>query len=193
MYRIIIVIAFSILIFSGCGKGDTTEDLDNGTFTLTSEAVVDGMLSISYKCEQKVNDQENSIPLKWINTPQGTGSLAIVMYHYPDPTKQDGNPNTYLYLWDIDPAITEIPYRAADEGAWFMGPNKDGTAISYTSPCSHSTGTHTYTIKIFALSETPESLPKESTLDMDFMTFLDAIGTVTTIDEAELVFDDVTE
>ena len=183
---------FSIALLFILGCGDDSTDSETDEFTLSSDAVVDGMLSADYKCEQKVDDQENSIPLAWTNTPEGTGSLAIVMYHYPDPTKQDGNPNTYLFLWDIDPTVSEIPYGTADDGPWFMGPNKDGTAISYTSPCSHSTGTHTYTIQIFALDKTPESLPSQSTLDMDFQTFMSAIESVTTIGNAELVFDDVT-
>ena len=47
----------------------------------------------------------------------------------------------------------------ADDGLWYIGSNKDGTAISYTSPCSPDAATHEYTITIYALSATPASLP----------------------------------
>ena len=52
-------------------------------FKLTSIAIKNGVLLDDYKCEEKVNDVENSIPLSWENVPEGTKSLAIVMYHYP--------------------------------------------------------------------------------------------------------------
>lgn len=193
MKNLLTLLVISTMLLVHCGKEEENNTENSDEFTLTSSAIEDGKLLSNYKCEQKVNDTENSIPLSWSNVPEGTGALAIVMYHYPDPTKQDDNPNTYLFLWDIDPSVTEIPYGTADDGPWFMGPNKDKTAISYTSPCSHSTGTHVYTLKIYALSETPASLPTESTLDMSFSTFNTAMASVTILGVAELSFKDVTE
>lgn len=165
---------------------------ETGDFALRSVAVSDGALIDDYKCEEKTNDVENSIPLAWSNVPEGTGSLAIVMYHYPNGDQTGMAPNTYLFLWDIDPSVTEIPYGAADDGAWHMGPNKDGTAISYTSPCSPNAepGAHTYYITLYALSETPASLPSESTLDMDWDTMQAAIESVTVVGESTLEFTD---
>ncbi|XCN72299.1 MAG: YbhB/YbcL family Raf kinase inhibitor-like protein [Candidatus Electrothrix aestuarii] len=161
-------------------------------FTLTSSAVADGELLEAYKCEEKVDDVENSIPLAWSNVPDSAGSLAVIMHHYPNPD-DTSQANSYLLLWDIDPSITEIPYGEADDGSWYMGSNKDGTAISYTSPCSPSVGTHEYTITLYALSETPPSLPTESTLEVDYDVLKAAIETVTVVDTATLTFNDVNE
>lgn len=158
----------------------------NPDFKLSSKAVVKGLLLDKYKCEKKVGDVENSIPLSWSNVPEGTNSLAIVMYHYP---KKDDKTelNSYL-LWDIDSSITEIPYKMANNPNWFMGSNKDGTAISYTSPCSHGPGEHEYTIALFALSETPKSLPKSNSLQVDYHTFMESMSEVTIIDRTTLDF-----
>ena len=180
------------VLTAACNQG-TVDPVDTGAFVITSEAVADGELLEAFKCEQKVNDMENSIPLAWANVPDGTSSLAVVMYHYPNPDRTDEVPNTYLFLWNIDASVTEIPYGEADQGPWYMGPNKDGTAISYTSPCSPIAGTHEYTIRLYALSETPATLPTQSTLDMDYQTLLDAVATVTVLGRAELTFNDVTE
>ena len=159
----------------------------HANFKLSSNAIENGVLLDAYKCEEKRNDVENSIPLSWKNVPDGTKSLAIVMYHYP---KRDDKSeiNSYLLLWNIDPKISEIPYKMARNGDWYMGANKDGTAISYTSPCSRGKGKHKYTIALYALSETPVSLPKANALDVDYATFMNAINTVQIIDRTTLTF-----
>ncbi len=169
------------------GSTTTTED-----FVLTSSAVVDGELLDAYKCEEKVDDIEASIPLAWSNVPESAGALAVIMHHYPNPD-DTSQANSYLLLWDIDPSVSEIPHGEADDGDWFMGANKDETAISYTSPCSPSAGSHEYTITLYALSETPSTLPAESSLEVDYDDLKDAIDTVNVIDTATLTFDDVTE
>ncbi|MFD2914074.1 YbhB/YbcL family Raf kinase inhibitor-like protein [Psychroserpens luteus] len=159
----------------------------NSNFKLTSKAVADGVLRDAFKCEEKINDVENSIPLSWQNVPEGTKSLAIVMYHYP---KKDDKTeiNSYLLLWDIDPNVTEKPYKMAPNGDWYLGANKDGTAISYTSPCSHGKGKHEYTIALYALAETPTTLPKMNTLDVNHNVFMNAMATVKIIDRTTLTF-----
>lgn len=158
-------------------------------FKLSSIAIENGVLLDAYKCEEKINDVENSIPLAWENVPEGTKSLAIVMYHYPK--KEDKTEiNSYLLLWDIDPDVTEIPYKMARNGDWYMGANKDGTAISYTSPCSRGKGKHEYTIALYALSETPATLPKGNSLDVDYNVFMNAIASVKIIDRTTLKFSD---
>tara|TARA_R110002153_G_scaffold43586_1_gene123300 strand:+ start:2018 stop:2617 length:600 start_codon:yes stop_codon:yes gene_type:complete len=158
-------------------------------FKLTSIAIKNGVLLYDYKCEEKVNDVENSIPLSWENVPEGTRSLAIVMYHYP---KKDDKTeiNSYLLLWDIDPEITGIPYKMASKANWFTGANKDGTAISYTSPYSRGKGKHEYNIALYALSETPSSLPKKHSLNVDYNVFKNALATVKIIDRTTLTFID---
>ncbi|SFR72561.1 YbhB/YbcL family Raf kinase inhibitor-like protein [Maribacter stanieri] len=158
-------------------------------FKLTSIAIKNGVLLDDYKCEEKVNDVENSIPLSWENVPEGNKSLAVVMYHYPK--KNDRTEiNSYLLLWDINPETTGIPYKMASKGNWFMGVNKDGTAISYTSPCSLGKGKHEYTLALYALSETPSSLPKKHSLNVDYNVFMNALATVKIIDRTTLTFID---
>ena len=105
----------------------------NSDFTLSSIAIDDdGELLDDYKCEEKVQGVEKSIPIAWSNIPQGTNSLAISIHGFPNANET----NSYLTLWNIDPSVTEISYGEANDGAWFMGPNKDGTTISYSSTCS---------------------------------------------------------
>ena len=193
--KLIIPILFIGLMSCNSNKKATTkvnhDDFKtiNSNFKLTSIAVKDGVLLDAYKCEKKVNAIENSIPLSWENVPEGTKSLAVVMYHYP---KKDNKTeiNSYLLLWDIDPETTEIPYKMASKGNWFMGSNKDGTAISYTSPCSHGKGKHEYTIALYALSETPAALPKAHSLNVDYNVFMDALATVDIVDRTTLTFID---
>jgi phosphatidylethanolamine-binding protein (PEBP) family uncharacterized protein len=73
-----------------------------------------------------------------------------------------------------------------------MGSDKDGTRPSYTSPCSQSTGTHQYTITIYALSETPSSLPQSSSVEVTYTVLLVAIELVAELGRTTLTFDDVT-
>lgn len=166
------------------------------TFFIKSTGIANGELLEGFKCESKDNNIEKSIPLSWGGLPDGTTSLAITMHHYPnaeDANDADKDPNAYLLLWDIDPSVTSIVYGGADDGDWFMGSNKDGNAISYTSPCSPSAATHEYTITIYALSATPGSLPTESSISVDYGTLIDAIETVDILGTSTLTFNDVTE
>jgi phosphatidylethanolamine-binding protein (PEBP) family uncharacterized protein len=170
---------------------DNTDTNDSSSdFAITSAAIADGELLDAFKCEDKTDDIQNSIPLAWTGVPSSANSLAIVMIHYPHADDLT-SVNSYILLWGIDPSVTEIPYGTADDGAWYIGANKDGTAISYTSPCSPSAGSHEYTIRIYALSETPATLPEESTLDVTYDVLAAAIETVTVIGTAELTFNDV--
>ncbi|MCP3690520.1 MAG: hypothetical protein GY784_19120 [Gammaproteobacteria bacterium] len=183
---------------AGCGlDSDSIDDVvddvvDDPVFTLTSEAISDGQILESYTCEKKepidTEYEKNSIPLSWSNVPESAGSLAITMHLYPNPDDTT-SVNSYLALWGIDPSTTEIPYGKADEGSWYIGGNKAGLATSYTSPCSHSPGTHKYILTLYALSETPPSLPVENDKDINYDKLTEAIATVTTIDTAVLKFD----
>jgi len=162
-------------------------DYGPSNFTLSSSAVENGVLLEEYQCEEKTDDNQKSIPLNWENVPEGTKSLAIIMYHFP----HDGDEtiaNSYLLLWGIDPTVSEIAYGGANSDEWYMGSNKDRDAISYTSPCSAGPGAHEYHIAIFALSEYPEGLPKESSLDVNYSTFMDSIDVNDILGKAELSF-----
>lgn len=162
------------------------------SFVVTSAGIVDGLLLDEFKCEEKENDIENSLPLAWSGIPDGTGSIAITIHHFPNTENTDEDPNQYLLLWGIDPSVTEIGYGEADDGPWFIGQNKDGTAISYTSPCSPSdaTGSKEYTITVYALSETPSTLPNVSSINVDYATLTTAIETVTVLGTTTLTFED---
>ncbi len=191
--KIVTILLITFLVSCKGNKSETTSvNYDNfktinSDFVLHSEAVENGVLLDAYKCEPKVDGIENSIPLSWENVPKNTKSLAIIMYHYPK--KDDSTEiNSYLLLWDINPDINEIPYKAANKGSWYMGGNKDGKSISYTSPCSRGPGKHKYTIAIYALSETPATLPKNSSVDVDYNVLMNAISTVDIIDRTALSF-----
>ncbi len=184
-----LVLSFGLLFFlNACSKKDDNTAISE--FTLTSIAIENGELLDSYKCEEKVDGIENSIPLSWSNTPADANSLAIIMKHYPNSSDLT-NANSYLLLWDIDPSVTGIPYGTADDGPWYMGSDKDGVAISYTSPCSPSAGSHEYVITLYALSDTPSDLPSSSSIAVDYDALIEAISTVTIIDEVSLTFNDV--
>ena len=64
--------------------------------------------------------------------------------------------------------------------------------ISYSSPCSAGSGTHQYTITLYALSATPASLPTQSSLSVTYPVLTSAISTVTVVGKATLVFNSVT-
>ncbi len=182
----------SLPILIKAKDNSTTTPEEPKEFTLSSIAVVDGEILEAYKCENKVNGVEKSIPLSWENVPEAAGSLAIIMHHYPFP-EDTSIVSLYLLLWGIDPSVTGIPHGEADDGDWFMGANKDANAISYTSPCSPGAATHEYTITLYALSETPPFLPTESSIEITYSILLAAFEDVTIIDTATLTFNDVTE
>ena len=200
---LIMLTCLSLFFLTACNLTDTitddtseseteTETETSTTFTLTSTAISDGEILEDFKCKEKVNGVEASIPLSWSNVPEGTASLAIIMHHYPANATSESVPNSYLLLWDIDPSVLSMEEGEADDGPWYIGANKDGRDISYTSPCSPSAGTHSYTITVYALSATPTSLPTSSSIDVDYTVLKNAIDTVDTLGTAVLTFDDVT-
>ena len=155
-------------------------------FTLSSIAIdSECNLLDNYKCEDKVNGIEKSIPIAWSNVPDETTSLAISIHGFPNQNET----NSYLTLWNIDPTnVTEIEYGGANDGAWYMGPNKDGASISYSSPCSPNGATQTYYMTLYALSKTPPSLPEENSLTVDYGVLVDSLSEVTIIDQVVLEY-----
>lgn len=164
---------------------------ESPAFTLSSLAVESGRLLAAYRCEQKVDGVEASIPLAWSGVPAGAQSLAIVMHHYPDPTDTT-RVSSYLLLWAIPPTVTSIGHGEADDGPWYMGANKDATAISYTSPCSRGSGTHAYTITLYALTETLSGLPSQSSIEVTYPVLSQAIARANVIATSSLTFTDTT-
>ena len=161
----------------------------NSNFTVSSLAInTNGELLDDYRCERKVNGIEKSIPIAWSNVPEGTGSIAISIHGFPNPNET----NSYLTLWGIDTSVTSIAYGEANDGTWFMGPNKDGAYITYSSPCSPNVGSATYFMTIYALSETPSSLPQNDSLSVDYTVMLESLSEVTIIDQVVLEYVSIT-
>ena len=183
-----------LLLTAACTKDETAAAAPTATaatFTLTSTAVVNGLLLDAYKCEPKVNGIEKALPLAWANAPAAANAFAITMVHYPNPANTAVF-NSYLELWGIDKSVSGMAHGQAGNGPWFMGPNKDLRAISYSSPCSAGAGTHQYTVTIYALSATPASLPTQSSLSVTHQVLTAALSTVTIVGQATLVFNSVT-
>lgn len=197
--QLTLVLAAALLVTSACCSADPglspTAGIGSSSvpaaFTLVSPAVRDGKLLPEFRCEHKLDDVEPSIPLAWSGVPVGTGSLVVAMHHHPFPG-DTSRVSSYLLLWGIDPSITAIGHGEAADGPWFMGSNKDGTAVSYTSPCSRGSGTHEYTITVYALSGTPPALPRQSTVEVTYPLLMEAISMVTVLDTATLTFTDTT-
>jgi phosphatidylethanolamine-binding protein (PEBP) family uncharacterized protein len=168
-------------------RGKSSADT-SAAFELSSAAVVDGELLPEYRGEPKdALGREDSIPLAWSGVPAGTTSLAVIMHHYPKPG-DSSEVNSYLLLWGIDPTVAEVAHGAADDGPWFMGANKDGKVVSYTSPNSPSPGKHEYTITLYALAASPPSLPSTSTTAVTYRVLKEAIDSVSVLDTATLTF-----
>ena len=162
----------------------------SSNFSFSSIAIdANGEILAGYQCEQKENENgvEKSIPLAWNNVPEGTGALAISIHGFPNPNET----NSYLTLWGIAPSVTSISHGGADDGDWYIGPNKDGVSLSYSSPCNPSAGTTDYYITLYALNQTPASLPTESSLEIDYDKLVEAIATVTVIDSIQIAYKSV--
>ncbi len=177
-------------------SGDTTDSTSSGytvvstssNFSFSSIAIdANGEILADFQCEQKENGVEKSIPLAWNNVPEGTAALAISIHGFPKPNET----NSYLTLWGIAPSVTSISHGGADDGDWYIGPNKDGAALSYSSPCNPSAGTTEYYITLYALNQTPASLPTESSLEIDYDKLVEAIATVTVIDSIQIAYKSV--
>ncbi len=189
------ILLFGLVLFSySCSSSDDDDD-DTTEFVLTSSAIDENdVLLDDYKCDFDAltnGKDEHSLPLAWSGVPSEATSLAIIMKAYPD-SSDFSVVNAYLVLWGIDTSVSGIAHSMADEGSWYMGANKD-SVVSYSSPCSPSSGSHEYTITIYALSEVPASLPSEDSVDVTYDVLLTAIDTVDVIGQASLTFESVVD
>ena len=97
----------------GSSSTDFSNTSTKTSFTLSSVAIdASGSLLDAYKCEQKVNGVEKSIPIQWSNVPEGTGALAISIHGFPKPEET----NSYLTLWNIDPSCLLYTSRCRRRG-----------------------------------------------------------------------------
>lgn len=77
-------------------------------------------------------------------------------------------------VWNIPASVTSLvsgnPESIGDEGS-----NKDGAEIGYTPPCSPGDAVHDYTIRIYALSASPEDLGSGDNLSVGWDEFIAAV------------------
>ena len=109
------------------------------------------------------------------------------MFHYPRGSKPDrDDPSSYWLLWRIPAKITSLS-KGNTEKIGFIGSDKDHRRAAYTSPCSPGNTVHSYTIRVFALSDVPSSLGKKDNVDITYPVFMAAIKDKI-ISHADLVF-----
>ena len=100
-----------------------------------------GNIPPKYTC-----DGENaSPPLEISDVPAEAQSLALVL-HDPDAPLAEGF--THWVVWNIDPAVKDIPENSSPDGA-IQGTTSSGRT-GYTGPCPPS-GTHHYEFRLYAL------------------------------------------
>jgi phosphatidylethanolamine-binding protein (PEBP) family uncharacterized protein len=144
-------------------------------FTLTSPMIAQGGdLPVDLKCSRD-GGFGLSPPLNFVDVPKDTESLAVIMQHYPRGRVEGIDaPSQYWLLWNIPPETTELPRgnpaSLGDEGA-----DKDERFTGYTPPCSPAGARHEYKITAFALSASPESLPAQDSLSVDWTVMMNAI------------------
>lgn len=137
-------------------------------FTVTSAASVNGALGIDSTCDGAAK----SPALAWANEPSGTNSYAIVMDHVPP----EGGHHWYWVEWGIPASTHSVTAGETDNGVF--GGNSVNPNVGYAPPCSKGPGLKTYTITVYALSQTPD-LPTASTASVNRDTLLSAISGVT--------------
>lgn len=117
------------------------------TIQLTSSAFGEGQsIPEKYTCD----GADISPPLKWTSVPQGAKSLALVC---DDP---DAPAGTWVHwvLYDIPPAVTELPERVPTTETIPNGAKQgvnDFKRIGYGGPCPPRGNPHRYFFKLYAL------------------------------------------
>ena len=177
-----------------CGADDTVarqqsemESMEVADAVVTREELVD-----VFHCGGNEGGVQAPLPVAWSLVPNTNGSLAMIMEHLPDADNQS-EVKAYLLRYDTPANIISIAHGVGDDGPWLVRTDKDGRMVSYTSPCSPSADIHEYTITVFALSETPSSLPTGSSLEVDYQTLIEAIETVDILDFETLTFKAINE
>ena len=160
----------------------------SGAMSISSPMFADGdALPESLKCERDGGTGQ-SPPLVWHGAPSGTESLAVVMHHFPNGTDPATDaPSHYWLLWNLPPKTTSLP-QGNPQSLGTEGSDKDGHTTGYTPPCSPGgSGTHTYTLTVYALSHAPASLGTHDSRSVDWSQLMTAVdGTV--LDVASMQF-----
>ncbi len=176
------VIVMLVAALAACATNSEVAAVDASTpiLRVTSSALIEGgTLPTSLKCIRD-GGTGDSPPLAWTGAPLATQSYAVLIYHYPNGTVPGvDTPNHYWLLWNIGSSVNELAQgNSAHIGT--QGGDKDGRAIGYTPPCSPiGSGTHTYHIRVYALSAAPTTLGATDSLAIDYATFIAAINPLT--------------
>jgi Raf kinase inhibitor-like YbhB/YbcL family protein len=140
---------FETAMIAGCmalsmqGFSQAEEHAGDGSFLLTSPAVIDGgMLPVEFTGD----GEAATVPLNWSGAPEGTKSYAVIMHHIaPDQTKW------YWILYNI-PATTTALARNVPGGVGTLGNNSVNGRTEYAPPHSKGPGPKTYIYTVYALS-----------------------------------------
>lgn len=159
-----------------------TTEYGPSNFTLTSSAIENGKLN-----EENIEKDEIHIPLSWENIPEGTKSLAIIMYDFPNPEDQTII-NAILLLWGIDPSINKISWDKIPGENWYMANNRNKNINPQPLPFNPNIESKEFHVAIFALSNYPIELPMENSTDVNFINFMDAIENSEILGKAELTY-----
>ena len=122
-----------------------------------------GILDKEYNCDGGYL----SPPVEWAGVPDGTKSLALIMWHTPPNWKPGGDAKYYWIVYNIPPSLKGLP--------------KDvGTAVGkvgmcehkfqgYEPPCSKNGGDRLYHFTLYALREDPTLTVPETEVTRDVL------------------------
>ena len=177
-----------IAFLFACNDDEPEKPKSDPDFIVYSSAIRNNVLVDSFICAQKQDSGYKSIPLAWAYTPEDAKTLAITIHSSNNPANST-DVNCYLALWNINAkSVHGIPYGGANKGPFFIGPTVDGDTLGCTAPCSPASNSEKYFINVYALSETPSSLPKSSSLDVTYSVLMNALKTATVLDTATTYF-----
>jgi Raf kinase inhibitor-like YbhB/YbcL family protein len=133
-----------------------------GQMQLTSTAFSDGSpVPVQYTCDGK----DESPPLKWTGTPEGTKSFALIV---DDPDAPMGT-WTHWVLFDLAPDTTELKEDAGKSGSGDQGGHGTNSfkKSGYGGPCPPKGKPHHYVFKLYALDQKLGLKPGASRKDVE--------------------------
>ena len=121
-----------------------------------------GMLDKEFNCD----GSSFSPPVEWDGVPEGTKSLALIMWHTPPDYKSKGC-KFYWIVYNIPPTLKGLP---KDVGMTIgkVGMNEHKFQ-GYEPPCSKSGGDKLYHFTLYALMEEPEITVPETSVTRDVL------------------------
>ncbi len=103
------------------------------------------MMPVQFTCD----GASQSPSLTWTSGPAGTVGYAVTMHHVPGP----GDTHWYWVVYDIPASTLSVPAGGPAPGR--VGTNSVNDQLAYAPPCSKGPGPKTYTITVYALSDSP--------------------------------------